>query len=219
MLWHEGYHHRQMKLALKTVGRPMNDEDAGPVMWGRLDAQEVSRRRRPNDASERRHGRFGGRGKRLMAGWLRWSACLLFATTGAPGESATFEFRPTLTGGYSHIVEAHGAFSAALRIQLWRFLFVQPEYLVLPAGDHTDHGPAFLVGLSGGNPNALRPFVGLGGGPVNGYQGDDGILYFALGASYPLARQKGVFVQGELRFGLLGESSYSQVTVGIGISR
>ena len=34
MLWHEGYHHGQMKLALKMAGRPMNDKEAGPVTWG-----------------------------------------------------------------------------------------------------------------------------------------------------------------------------------------
>ena len=34
MIWHEGYHHGQMKLALKLAGRPMTDEDAGPVTWG-----------------------------------------------------------------------------------------------------------------------------------------------------------------------------------------
>jgi uncharacterized damage-inducible protein DinB len=34
MLWHEGYHHGQMKLALKAAGRPMTDEEAGPVTWG-----------------------------------------------------------------------------------------------------------------------------------------------------------------------------------------
>src|ERR1700724_2173712 len=33
MLWHEGYHHGQMKLALKMAGRPMADEEAGPVTW------------------------------------------------------------------------------------------------------------------------------------------------------------------------------------------
>jgi uncharacterized damage-inducible protein DinB len=33
MLWHEGYHHGQMKLALKLAGCPMRDEDAGPVTW------------------------------------------------------------------------------------------------------------------------------------------------------------------------------------------
>ncbi len=150
---------------------------------------------------------------------LRWSACFLFAALGAPAEGATLEFRPTLSAGYSHIVESHGSFSAAVRIQAWRFLFLQPEYLVLPAGDHTDHGPTFLLGLSGGNREGLRPFAGLGGGPVDGYQGDDGIFFFALGASYPVVRQKGVFLQGEFRYGLLGESSYSQFTVGIGISR
>lgn len=33
MLWHDGYHHGQMKLALKVAGRPMTDEEAGPVTW------------------------------------------------------------------------------------------------------------------------------------------------------------------------------------------
>ncbi len=34
MLWHEGYHHGQMKLALKLAGLPVTDEQAGPVTWG-----------------------------------------------------------------------------------------------------------------------------------------------------------------------------------------
>jgi uncharacterized damage-inducible protein DinB len=34
MIWHEGYHHGQMKLALKLTGRPMSDKEAGPVTWG-----------------------------------------------------------------------------------------------------------------------------------------------------------------------------------------
>ena len=33
MLWHEGYHHGQMKLALKVAGRPLTDEEAGPLTW------------------------------------------------------------------------------------------------------------------------------------------------------------------------------------------
>ena len=33
MLWHEGYHHGQMKLALKVAGLPMTDQEAGPVTW------------------------------------------------------------------------------------------------------------------------------------------------------------------------------------------
>jgi uncharacterized damage-inducible protein DinB len=33
MIWHEGYHHGQMKLALKGAGRPMPDEQAGPLTW------------------------------------------------------------------------------------------------------------------------------------------------------------------------------------------
>jgi uncharacterized damage-inducible protein DinB len=34
MLWHEGYHHGQMKLALKLAGRALTDQAAGPVTWG-----------------------------------------------------------------------------------------------------------------------------------------------------------------------------------------
>jgi len=34
MIWHEGYHHGQIKLALKVAGRPMTDAEAGPVTWG-----------------------------------------------------------------------------------------------------------------------------------------------------------------------------------------
>ena len=33
MIWHEGYHHGQMKLALKVAGCPLDDEIAGPVTW------------------------------------------------------------------------------------------------------------------------------------------------------------------------------------------
>ena len=33
MVWHEGYHHGQIKLALKVAGRPMSNEEAGPVTW------------------------------------------------------------------------------------------------------------------------------------------------------------------------------------------
>lgn len=33
MLWHEGYHHGQIKLALKLAGRPMSDQEAGPLTW------------------------------------------------------------------------------------------------------------------------------------------------------------------------------------------
>ena len=34
MLWHEGYHHGQIKLALKVTGRPLTDQEAGRVTWG-----------------------------------------------------------------------------------------------------------------------------------------------------------------------------------------
>jgi uncharacterized damage-inducible protein DinB len=34
MIWHEGYHHGQIKLALKLTGRPITDDVAGPGTWG-----------------------------------------------------------------------------------------------------------------------------------------------------------------------------------------
>ncbi len=33
MIWHEGYHHGQIKLALKLAGRPISNEKAGPGTW------------------------------------------------------------------------------------------------------------------------------------------------------------------------------------------
>jgi len=33
LIWHEGYHHGQIKLALKLAGRPIADEQAGPLTW------------------------------------------------------------------------------------------------------------------------------------------------------------------------------------------
>ena len=33
LIWHEGYHHGQIKLALKLAGRAVNDEVAGSVTW------------------------------------------------------------------------------------------------------------------------------------------------------------------------------------------
>jgi uncharacterized damage-inducible protein DinB len=32
-VWHEGYHHGQIKLALKAAGRPFDDEEIGRVTW------------------------------------------------------------------------------------------------------------------------------------------------------------------------------------------
>jgi uncharacterized damage-inducible protein DinB len=33
MIWHEGYHHGQIKLALKASGRPLDDQEIGQVTW------------------------------------------------------------------------------------------------------------------------------------------------------------------------------------------
>jgi uncharacterized damage-inducible protein DinB len=34
MVWHEGYHHGQIKLALKQAGLPIPNKVAGPKTWG-----------------------------------------------------------------------------------------------------------------------------------------------------------------------------------------
>ena len=33
MIWHEGYHHGQIKLALKMANHPLSDDEAGPITW------------------------------------------------------------------------------------------------------------------------------------------------------------------------------------------
>lgn len=33
MIWHEGYHHGQIKLALKLAGLALDDEQIGPLTW------------------------------------------------------------------------------------------------------------------------------------------------------------------------------------------
>jgi uncharacterized damage-inducible protein DinB len=33
LVFHEGYHHGQIKLALKAAGRPVSDDVAGPLTW------------------------------------------------------------------------------------------------------------------------------------------------------------------------------------------
>jgi uncharacterized damage-inducible protein DinB len=33
MIWHDGYHHGQIKLALKVAGHAFEDEAIGPVTW------------------------------------------------------------------------------------------------------------------------------------------------------------------------------------------
>jgi hypothetical protein len=148
---------------------------------------------------------------------LRAATLALLAVASAA--NAEVEWRPTLSGGYSKVFDPHLALGVALRVQLASFFFIQPGYLALVAGDHTDHGPAVLVGVSGRSRESLRPFIGFGAGPVKGFAGDDGLVFGALGASYPVSRRRGIYVQGEFRYGLLGETSYSQIAIGVGISR
>ena len=41
LLWHEGYHHGQIKLALKVAGHPIANDVAGPLTW------DIWRRKKP----------------------------------------------------------------------------------------------------------------------------------------------------------------------------
>jgi uncharacterized damage-inducible protein DinB len=34
MIWHEGYHHGQVKVALKAAGIPLDDREIGRLTWG-----------------------------------------------------------------------------------------------------------------------------------------------------------------------------------------
>ena len=43
LIFHEGYHHGQIKLALKAAGRPLADAAAGPLTWAVWRARESSR--------------------------------------------------------------------------------------------------------------------------------------------------------------------------------
>lgn len=63
--------------------------------------------------------------------------------------------------------------------------------------------------------SGLRLFAGLGRGPVQGYAGDDGMFYLAVGAAYPFSER--YVIQAEGRAGMLGESGYSQIAIGFGI--
>jgi uncharacterized damage-inducible protein DinB len=44
MIWHEGYHHGQIKLARKAAGRPFDDEAIGQVTWDVWMEKEKRRR-------------------------------------------------------------------------------------------------------------------------------------------------------------------------------
>jgi uncharacterized damage-inducible protein DinB len=48
LLWHEGYHHGQIKLALKLAGRPIENDEAGPLTW------DVWRRKKGDPRSRQR---------------------------------------------------------------------------------------------------------------------------------------------------------------------
>lgn len=53
MIWHEGYHHGQIKLALKAAGRPFDDEAIGDVTWDVWMEKERWAERRSGDHAAR----------------------------------------------------------------------------------------------------------------------------------------------------------------------
>ena len=50
MIWHEGYHHGQIKLALKLAGAPIANETAGPITW-RVWMNKKDRRQKTADGT------------------------------------------------------------------------------------------------------------------------------------------------------------------------
>jgi len=46
MIWHEGYHHGQIKLALKMTGRPLADKEIGQLTWWIWMRKKKSKRER-----------------------------------------------------------------------------------------------------------------------------------------------------------------------------
>ena len=59
MIWHEGYHHGQIKLALKLAGHPITNKQAGPLHVARLDGQDsrAVQRNEHHDDTQRKYGR------------------------------------------------------------------------------------------------------------------------------------------------------------------
>ena len=51
MIWHEGYHHGQIKLTLKLTGCPITDREAGPLTWSvwTRKSQPIPQPERPPD--------------------------------------------------------------------------------------------------------------------------------------------------------------------------
>jgi hypothetical protein len=75
-IWHEAYHHGQIKLALVLAGRPITNKEAGPLTWGiwmrknshvRADAACPEQRRRVRPASKSEHPLAGGHSSRPSA--------------------------------------------------------------------------------------------------------------------------------------------------------
>ncbi len=52
MIWHEGYHHGQIKLTMKLAGQPVRDADAGRATWGVWMDKTKAMRRDAEDSSE-----------------------------------------------------------------------------------------------------------------------------------------------------------------------
>jgi uncharacterized damage-inducible protein DinB len=71
MLWHEGYHHGQIKLALKLAGRPLSDKEAGPVTWG-VWMRKMRIPAKANADSEGNANGIPGRRRTVLGAKRRW---------------------------------------------------------------------------------------------------------------------------------------------------
>ena len=130
----------------------------------------------------------------------------------APGTEGAVSLEGTAAG------LGGGAIVGAVRLHVSPRFFLQAEYVALPGEGHTDHGPAVQVGISSRN-GGLRPYAAIGGGPVRGLSGDDGLIYGALGISHSIGGRRRLFLQPEVRIGMLGESGYTQIALGVGFAK
>jgi hypothetical protein len=137
------------------------------------------------------------------------SAVMVLTTT----DEARAELDLGGRAGIARIVEPHVSASVATR---WShgWFYLQPEWLALRAGDHTDAGPVLQAGIRRPGDRRIAPYAGIGKGPVDGPPRDRGLVFVCAGATLrPDGRR--LVVRPEVRLGLLGESEYLDAGVAV----
>lgn len=119
------------------------------------------------------------------------------------------------TVGYANVFDAHAAFGASARVRIGRLFFAEPELLWLRADGHSDVGPVFHVGISGGTARA-QVALAAGLGPVQGLNDDDGLVCLSFGAALRVRESGRLWIIPETRIGILGETGYFQAAIGVG---